>query len=208
MLAGDFELAALVLDLPEQPRVLDGQGRLGGEGPEEIDDLRRKLPGGLPDHDEAAEQAILADQRNREQGAVSGAARAHSRTRLSAARCQDVRHLDRLLRVREPSGRAFPFPDRRGEHRLDDLGLKLLGRARGTNTSRCSSYSKMTPPSVPESCTARATIVVSTVSRSSEELIARPTSPRAVSCSTERVSSCVRACSSLNRRTFSIAITA
>jgi hypothetical protein len=51
-------------------------------------------------------------------------------------------------------------------------------------------------------------MVVSTVSRSSEELTARPTSPRAVSWSTERLSSCVRACSSVRRRAFSMAITA
>ncbi len=36
------------------------------------------------------------------------------------------------------------------------------------------------------------------------ELTACPTSPSAPSSSTERVSSCVRASSSLNRRTFSI----
>src|SRR5262249_16146932 len=45
-------------------------------------------------------------------------------------------------------------------------------------------------------------------SRSSVELTARPTSLRAVSCSTDRVSSPVRARSSLSRRAFSIAITA
>src|SRR4029453_2654857 len=44
-------------------------------------------------------------------------------------RYQDVRHLDRLLYLREPSGRSFPFADRRGEHRLDDLRLKMLGGA-------------------------------------------------------------------------------
>ena len=40
------------------------------------------------------------------------------------------------------------------------------------------------------------------------ELTACPTSPSARSSSTERVSSCVRSCSSLNSRTFSMAITA
>src|SRR5262245_24864080 len=47
-----------------------------------------------------------------------------------------------------------------------------------------------------------------TVSRSRVELTARPTSPRAVSCPTERVRSLVRASNSLNKRTFSIAMTA
>ncbi len=48
----------------------------------------------------------------------------------------------------------------------------------------------------------------STVSRSSVELTAWPTSPSALSSPTERVSWAVRASSSVNRRTFSIAMTA
>ena len=48
--------------------------------------------------------------------------------------------------------------------------------ARWTNSSALSSYSNTTPPSSPESWTARETIVVSTVWRSSVELTARPTS--------------------------------
>ena len=51
-------------------------------------------------------------------------------------------------------------------------------------------------------------MVVKTVSRSSVELTALPTSPSAFSSSTDRPSSAVRACSSLNSRVFSIAITA
>jgi hypothetical protein len=51
-------------------------------------------------------------------------------------------------------------------------------------------------------------MVVSTVSRSSVELTARPTSPKAVSCSTERVSSAVLAWISVSNRAFSTAMTA
>ncbi len=64
------------------------------------------------------------------------------------------------------------------------------------------------PPSMPASCVARETMVDSTVSRSSVELTAWPTSPSALSSPTDRVSSVVRASSSLNSRTFSIAMTA
>jgi hypothetical protein len=42
MLAGDFELAALVGELSEETGVLDRQHRLSGEGPECGDDIRRK----------------------------------------------------------------------------------------------------------------------------------------------------------------------
>ena len=40
-----FQLAALVVDLLEQPRVLDGQNRLGGKGLEELHDLWQEVPG-------------------------------------------------------------------------------------------------------------------------------------------------------------------
>ncbi len=71
-----------------------------------------------------------------------------------------------------------------------------------------SSNSKMTPWSLPESWTARLTMVASTVSRSSVEPTAWLTSPSARSSPTERVSSPVRVSSSRNSRTFSMAITA
>src|SRR5262252_7967852 len=51
-------------------------------------------------------------------------------------------------------------------------------------------------------------MVVSTVSRSNVELTARPTSPNAVSFSTDWVSSPVLACSSLSNRALSMAIAA
>ena len=85
-------------------------------------------PGCLANHGEATDQVILADERDREQGAVSGPQRGATHSALGG-RCQDVRHLDRLLHLREPSGRSLSLSDRRGEHRLDDLGVKLLGGA-------------------------------------------------------------------------------
>ncbi len=61
---------------------------------------------------------------------------------------------------------------------------------------------------MPVSSVARATIVRSTVSRSSVELTTCPTSPSAFSSPTDLVSWVVSVCSSLNSRTFSMAITA
>jgi hypothetical protein len=66
----------------------------------------------------------------------------------------------------------------------------------------------MGPASVPDSWTARDTMVDSTVARSSVELTAWLTWPSARNSSTERASSRVRAWTSSNSRTFSIAITA
>src|SRR5713101_8004089 len=46
--AGGLELPALVRDLPEEPGVLDRQGRLGGEGLQYVYDFWRELTGRLP----------------------------------------------------------------------------------------------------------------------------------------------------------------
>src|SRR5262249_15938772 len=48
VLAGYFELAALILDLAEQARVLDGERGLCGKGPQEVDHLWFKSARGLP----------------------------------------------------------------------------------------------------------------------------------------------------------------
>ena len=73
VLAGDFELAALLLDLQEQARVLDGQGGLGRECPQETRRLPAQTLRGLPDHSEATDQVVLANERDGEQGSVPGA---------------------------------------------------------------------------------------------------------------------------------------
>jgi hypothetical protein len=70
---------------------------------------------------------------------------------------------------------------------------------RSTNSPAAGSNWKIVPPSAPESSTARATMVVSTLSRSRLELTAWLISPSASSSSTDRASWRVR-------RTFWIAI--
>ena len=57
VLARDFELPALVLDLMEQARVLDCQHRLGGKGLQQIDRLFGKLAGPFAAHHESADDA-------------------------------------------------------------------------------------------------------------------------------------------------------
>ena len=77
--------------------------------------------------------------------------------------------------------------------------------------SRCSSPSdlKMIPPSAPQSRVAFSMSVSSTGWRSNvERLITFSTSLVAVCCSSASVSSRLRACTSVNRRTFSMAMRA
>ena len=73
MLAGDFELVALVARSPEEARILDGQGRLGGEGLEQVDGGGREVAGRVPGHGQAAEQASSRSSGTAEHGPDPGA---------------------------------------------------------------------------------------------------------------------------------------
>src|SRR6516162_7261627 len=64
VLARDFELAALVLDLAEQARVLDRHHRLGGERLQELDRMTGKLAGLLAPDDQRPDDAVGAVERN------------------------------------------------------------------------------------------------------------------------------------------------
>ena len=69
VLAGDLELAALLLELLEQAGVLDRQHRLAGERLEQLDDLWRELARRLAaDHDQHAD-----DRSSRRSGTASRA---------------------------------------------------------------------------------------------------------------------------------------
>ena len=57
------------LDLPEEPGVVDGQHRLGGEGPHRPHDLRREGAHLPPEDDQAAEEPVFPDERQREERA-------------------------------------------------------------------------------------------------------------------------------------------
>src|SRR5499427_10157512 len=70
--AGQLQLPPLVLDLAEQARILDGQGRLGREGLEQLDDLRRELARRLADEDQAADDLVLTEERHREHRPIAG----------------------------------------------------------------------------------------------------------------------------------------
>jgi len=65
--AGDLQLVALPLDLPEQACVLDGQCRLRCECLQQLHDLMRKLSGSPSRNGETAEDATLSQQRHSQQ---------------------------------------------------------------------------------------------------------------------------------------------
>ena len=72
MLARDRELAALLLDLAEKPRVLNRDHRLRGESLEQIDGRGRERARRAPAHDERADDAVGPQQRHDEKRAEPG----------------------------------------------------------------------------------------------------------------------------------------
>src|SRR3984893_13639691 len=63
VLAGKRQLLALVGDLAEEPRVLDRQYRLAGEGLHQLHRLCRKFTGSTPLQNQRAENALGTDER-------------------------------------------------------------------------------------------------------------------------------------------------
>ena len=134
---GRLELAALVLDLAEQPRVLDGHRRLAAERPEEVHHLRRELPR-LPLGDgEAADQTMVVEQRNADERARARRQQHVAERAAVRARRRHVGNLDRLQGDGHAPGHAFTTTDRRpagDRHHLlgevvggaEDEGLRAL----------------------------------------------------------------------------------
>src|SRR5262249_36907649 len=73
VLARFRELAALLLDLAEQARILDCQHRLCGEGLKQFNRARGKFSRLFPPDHERADDAICADQRHDETRSKSSA---------------------------------------------------------------------------------------------------------------------------------------
>src|SRR3990172_461176 len=125
--ARDFELLALLLDLAEQPRVLDRQGRLGCEGLKQVDDLLGKVAYLLSPDRQSTHDPLLAEKRNRQNRSISEAGEKgpHGRGgRLMPL--QEVQNLDwRPSGSRLPAG-ALTQTDRRCPQRLNHLVFHAL----------------------------------------------------------------------------------
>jgi hypothetical protein len=109
--ACDLELPALGLDLAEQAGVLDRHDGLGGEGLQELDDLRRELTRDLAADDEPADEPVLPEQRHREQRAIPLAREDLAQRTVVRRLRQDVGDLDGLERLREAADGALALGD-------------------------------------------------------------------------------------------------
>ena len=105
VLTRDLELAALLLDLAEQARVLNRDHRLRGEGLQQIDRALGEFPGLAAPHHEGAHHAIRAQQRHHQQPAI--AFPQHDVGELRRGFVLEVRHLHRLATFGRPADRGI-----------------------------------------------------------------------------------------------------
>src|SRR2546425_4514011 len=96
MAIGNLELRALLLDLAEKPRVLQGEGRLGRKGLQELDSLRREFSRRRPVHDQPADEMVLAEEWYGQERAVPCPQEGLAHAASICARLRNVRDLDRL----------------------------------------------------------------------------------------------------------------
>src|SRR4030095_7970807 len=67
---GGLDLFAFLLDLTEQPGVLDRQSRLSSKGLKELDNFRGKPPRLLAPHRQRPHYAPLSEKRNRQNRSI------------------------------------------------------------------------------------------------------------------------------------------
>src|SRR5215831_10208928 len=98
MATRSFQLTALLLDFAEQPRVLDGEGRLGRECAQQVDYLGGEFAGLVAGHTETADQMALTNHRYGEDRPDAGVNEDVSEPSLIGARHSDVCHLNGFQR--------------------------------------------------------------------------------------------------------------
>ena len=123
-----FLLAAALL--VEQPGVAHGQRRLGGKGFDEFDGLRGKIAQLAAQHDEPAEDAVLEQQRHREEGSIPGPIELVPAFRGDEiGRVRQIGHLDRRAGHGGPADRALAASHRIGTQLLGDIRLQPVAGA-------------------------------------------------------------------------------
>jgi hypothetical protein len=126
VLAGDLQLGALALQFLEQSRIEDGEGRLAGEGLEQVGDLLAEATRCPAADDQGADDPLLATDRHRQQGPPAGLLEA-SQVGVELRGVQ-VDDLLRLVHERHPTDERLVDTDVRPAQRLHQLGAGPEGR--------------------------------------------------------------------------------
>ena len=97
VIVGDGELAAFLIDLPEQARIGHGEDRLMRKRPDQTDHPFREVARCAAQYDESAQQLVLADQRHQQYG-VEARRQRHELKRVCAG-FGDVGNANRHIAV-------------------------------------------------------------------------------------------------------------
>ncbi len=121
------ELPALVLDLVEQPHVLDRDHRLVGEGGDQLDLLVGKRPDDAAYECEDSDRGAFAQQRHAEHGVEAAELARFDQTVVRVGlRIEDMDR--RLFLQRAADGATAPGPDRRALHQFHQRGRHAVVR--------------------------------------------------------------------------------
>ena len=119
-------VAAHRLQLAEEARVLDSQGRLGREGLQQVDDVWAEGPCGLPVYHEPADDPVLPQERDGQERANARAQQDILQSSVIGPLGRDIGDLDRLVGLGEPAHGALALEDARFAAGLHQLFLQAL----------------------------------------------------------------------------------
>jgi len=99
------------------------------KGLQQLDDLRSECTAFTPVHRQRAKQTVLAQQWNRQHGAIAAPDQRLSQVRRVARVVDNVADLDRLSSHRKSAQSTFVLSDGHAPQRFDELERQPVGRA-------------------------------------------------------------------------------
>ena len=100
-----------MFELPIEPRVLDGQRRLGREGPEQLNRLGWEFAGAVAGHDETPDELVVTGHRHRQDGSDTRLEQVLPQPKAVRPRHGNVGHLGRRHRDGGLPDHPFPSPN-------------------------------------------------------------------------------------------------
>src|SRR5262249_45335584 len=130
MPVGGLNLFAFLLDLTEQPGVLDRQYRLGRKGFQKLDDFGAKLPDRFSPYHQSADDPLFAQQRHGQAGAETEAFEHLAHARRVSALFEDIRDLNWFTARCRSTYHSISQTRWIGAKGVDEFFLHVISRAK------------------------------------------------------------------------------